>query len=336
MHCVVNIKDMLAKLTGLAESIEYRVNLLLKEQKAIADDHLELLRVVESFAPLPTKPNKDKEQTGHSRHYRSLSALMAASGAAGLILGNPLKDATCSALSVFKLYSDKKDLKKDISNLKAQKNSFAEAMKILQTTNERKFVLLGSEISKTQENVKMIRDVVDNRLTVTSRTIDQITRSLKFTNHCVLHTKHLSNLVFKVENYTSYLDLVYTHLKAYRSAFVSYRTNLYLAVSSFLSGYVTPNFLKPNRPAEIVLELTMEEVHRGRKLTPCIQLGYEATYYGVQIELEVSILASGFTVVLGIPMNSKSATFKILRAITLYQPNGYGSTGSLYHFCYDH
>ena len=60
MYCVVRTNDMLAKLAGLAESIEYRVNLLLKEQKAIADNHLELLRIAESFASLPTKQNEDK------------------------------------------------------------------------------------------------------------------------------------------------------------------------------------------------------------------------------------------------------------------------------------
>ena len=55
-YCVVSTNDMLAKLAGLAESMEYR-----------ADDYLELLRVAESFAPLPTKQKEDKEQTGHSR-----------------------------------------------------------------------------------------------------------------------------------------------------------------------------------------------------------------------------------------------------------------------------
>ena len=87
---------MLAKLAGIAESIEYRVNLLLKEQKAIADDQFELLRVAESFAPLPSKQNEDKEQTGHSRQRRLIPAFMAASGAAGLILGNPLNMKRCS------------------------------------------------------------------------------------------------------------------------------------------------------------------------------------------------------------------------------------------------
>ena len=243
--------------------------------------------------------------------------MIAASGAAGPILGNPLKDAACSVLSIFKLCSDNKDLKKDISTLMAQQNSFAEAMKTVQTANDKKFVLLGSEISRTQENVKAVRDVVENRFAATFRALDHLTRSLNFCDYCVVHTKHFSNLVFKVENYTSYLDFVFTHLKTYRSAFVSYRTNLYSAVLSLSSGYVTPNFLTPNRLAEIVHELTMEEVHRSTKLTPAMQVGHEATYYEVQIVLEVSILASGISVVLGIPMNSKSATFNIFRAVPL-------------------
>ena len=215
MYCVANTKDVLAKLAGSVESIEYRVDLLLKEQKAIAGDHLELLRVVESVAPLPTKLNEDKEHTRYFRQRRFIPALMAASGAAGLILGNPLKDAACSTLSILKLCSDNNDLKKDISTLMAQQNFFAEAMKTVQTTNERKFAFLGSEISKTKENVKAIRDVFENCFAATSRAIDQLTRSLNFFDHCVVHTKNFSNLVFKFENYTSYLGLVFTYLKAY-------------------------------------------------------------------------------------------------------------------------
>ena len=221
---------------------------------------------------------------------------MAASGAAGLILGNPLKDAACSALSILKLCSDIIDLKKDISTLMAQQNSFAEAMKTVQTTNDRKVVLLGPEISKPQDNVKAIRDVFEKRFTATSGAIDQFIRSLNFFDHCVVHTKHVSNLVFKVENYTSYLNIFYTHPKANRSTFVSNRTNIYSAISSLSSNYVTPFFSTTNRLAEIVHKLTMEEVHCGIKLTPAIQIVYEATYYEFQIVIEVLILASSISV----------------------------------------
>ena len=79
----------------------------------------------------------------------------------------------------------------------------------------------------------------------------------------------------------------------------------------------------------------MKEVHRGTKLTQAIQIGYEATYYEFQTVLEFSILASGISVVLGIPIKSKSATFKVLRAFPVYQPNDDGSTASLYQFLHD-
>ena len=79
----------------------------------------------------------------------------------------------------------------------------------------------------------------------------------------------------------------------------------------------------------------MEAVQRGTKLTPTLQVAYEATYYEVQNVLEVSILASAVSVALGKLMNSKSATFNILRAIPLYQPNDDGSTASWYQFRHD-
>ena len=79
----------------------------------------------------------------------------------------------------------------------------------------------------------------------------------------------------------------------------------------------------------------MEEVHRGTKLTPAIQACYETKYYEVQFVLEASIPASGISSVLGIPLNPKSATFNILRAIPLSQPNENGSTTSRYQFRHD-
>ena len=80
----------------------------------------------------------------------------------------------------------------------------------------------------------------------------------------------------------------------------------------------------------------MGEVHRGTKPTLAIQVSYKATYCEVEFVLQVSILASGIFVVLGTPMNSKSATFNILRAIPLYQPNEDSSIVSLYQFPHDY
>ena len=202
----------------------------------------------------------------------------------------------------------------------ARQNYFAEEMKMVQTANDR----------------QSDWDVVENQFTATSRAIDQLTRPLNCFAHFVLYTKHFSNVIFKVENHISYLDIVYTHLKAYGSAFVSYRANLYSAVSSLTSGYVTPKFLTTNRLAEIVQELTVEKVHRGTKSRPAIQVGYGAMYSEVRIVLEVSILASGISVAPGLSMNSISSKISILRATPMYQPNEDGSIASLYQFRYNY
>ena len=80
----------------------------------------------------------------------------------------------------------------------------------------------------------------------------------------------------------------------------------------------------------------MKDVHCGTKLTPSIQVGYEIAFYKICIVLHVCILASGICVELGIPKSSKSATFNILRAIPLYQPNEGDFATSLYQIRHEY
>ena len=73
------------------------------------------------------------------------------------------------------------------------------------------------------------------------------------------------------------------HLNIYRASIVSFKTSIHSAVSSFSSGFVPPNFLTSDQIAAIVEDLTTEEIRRGTKSTPAIQVGFEATYYEAQI-----------------------------------------------------
>ena len=125
------------------------------------------------------------------------------------------------------------------------------------------------------------------------------------------------------------------HLKSYPPSLVSHKTFMFSAVSSPSSGFVPLNFLTADKIAQIVEDLTAEEIRRGKKLTPAIQVGFEATYYEVQIVLEVTVRHEGLSIVLGIPMNSKSSTFDVYRAIPLHQPNEDGTTASVYHFSHE-
>ena len=135
-----------------------------------------------------------------------------------------------------------------------------------------------------------------------------------------------------IRSLVSDLGSLYTNIKAYRAAFYAYKINLFSTISSLAGGHITPQFLLPAEIAAIVKDLSEDEVRRGTKLSPAIQPGPEAIYYEIQLVLEIALIPSGISVVLGIPMNSRSSTFAIYKAIPLYQPNGDNKTASIFTF----
>ena len=79
-------------------------------------------------------------------------------------------------------------------------------------------------------------------------------------------------------------------------------------------------------------QVAAEEIRIDSKLTPATPSAFEAIYYELQVVLEVTMFSLGISFVLGIPMNSKAATYKVFKAKHLYQPNDDGKTASLYQF----
>ena len=270
--------------------------------------------------------------TPHYRQRRLVPALMGAYGVAGLVLSNPIQYAACKTLSIFSLCSDNSVLKNNVRNILQRQTTFEKSLHRVQEANDENFFLLGTEIADTQKSVEALRDVLDARLNATGEAIRQLDSRLIIKSNCMSIQRQFEIIVDKIHNNTSYLDLAYMHLKSYRASFVSYKTSMYSAVSSLSSGFVPPNFLTPDELAAIVENLSAEEICRGTKLTPAIQFGSEAIYYEVPIVLEVTVLQEGLSIVLGIPMNSKSSTFDVYRAIRLHQPNEDGTTASVYHF----
>ena len=331
--CPIAMYTSQDRANGLPESIEYRVYLLADERSAIAQDYAELLRLASSFAPPPMQPHSIG--TPHHRQRRLVPALMAATGVAGLVLGNPIPNAACKALSILSLCSDNSALKNNVRNLLQRQATFEKSLHRVEGANDEKFSLLGKEIADTQKSVETLRHVIDARLNATGETIRQLDCRLIIMSNCMSIQRQFEIFVDKVHNYTSYWDVAYMHLKSYRASFVSYKTSMYSAVSSLSSGFVPPNFLTPDQLTAIVADLTAEEIRRGTKLTPAIQVGFEATYDEVQIVLETTVLQEGLSIVLGIPMNPKSSTFDVYRAIPLHQPNEDGMTASVYRFPYE-
>ena len=250
------------------------------ERSAITQDYAELLRVASSFAPPPMQL---PSISSHHRERRLVHALMAAFGVAGLVLGNPIGNAACKALFIFSLCSDNSALKNNVRNLLQRQATLEKSLHRVQQANDEKFFLLATEIADTQKSVEALRDVIDARLNATEEAIRHLDSRLIIMSNCMSIQRQFEIIVDKVQYYTSYLDLAYMHLKSYRASFVSYKTSMYSAVSSLSSGFVPPNFLTPDQLAAIVKDLTAKEIRRGTKLKPAIQVGFEATYYEVQL-----------------------------------------------------
>ena len=263
---------------------------------------------------------------------RAIGLIAAAVGAAGLILGDPVKDAACSARSIFRLCSDNTELEADVENLLKQQTVFQKTLARVQNRNGEYFFLLGNEIKETQESVAKNTEVVSDKLQNLDVELREIKGVITHLVDCNEHLAQTTNFYQQLQEYISYLNLLYTHVKSYRAAIYAYKIALFSTLSSLAASYVTPQFFVPDQLASIVKELANDEILRGTKLSLAIRVGHEAIYYAIQLVLEVTFLSSGVSVILGISMNSKSSTSDIYLATLLYQPNADSDTASLHQF----
>ena len=310
----------------LFDQLEEKLSLIQREIDAAHTDQNQLVEVASSFLPPSIKPDH-----GTARSKRAVGIIAAAAGAAGLVLGSPVKDAACSALSIFNLCTDNKDLEENVDHVMATQKQFQAVLERVQTKNDENFFILGNEIKETQESVQKITEIVGGQIKLLQTELLHIKGVIASISVCNVH--FTQNMIFmqQIRDYVDHLGTLYTHIKSYRAAFYAYKIALFSTISSLAAGYVTPQFLLPSQLATIVSELASDEIFRGTKLSPAIRAGQEAIYYEIQMVLEVSLLSRGISVVLGIPMNSKKP-FNVFQATPLYQPNDDGDTASIYHF----
>ena len=198
-------------------------------------------------------------------------------------MGDPVKDAACSALSIFSLCSDNTELEADVENMLKQLTVFQKTLERVQNRNDENFFLLGNEIKEMQESVAKITEVVNDNLQKLDVELREIKDVIAHLYDCNAHLAQTMSFSQQLQEYISYLNSLYTHVKSYRAAFYAYKIALFSTLSSLAAGYVTPQFLLPDQLASIVKELANDEFLRGRKLSPAIHAGHEAIYYEIQL-----------------------------------------------------
>ena len=138
----------------LTQQLENRINLVKQEMSASVKDQNGLSEITKSFLPQIHRT----EEASIKRTRRFIGAAAAIGAGAGLILGDPIKDAECTALSIFKICNDNSQLSPDVEAALDIQQQTVLTLQRVQAKNDDNFFLLGNEVKETQHNVKQIRE----------------------------------------------------------------------------------------------------------------------------------------------------------------------------------
>ena len=122
----------------LFDQLEEKLSLIQKGINVAHRDQNQIVEVALSFLPRSIKPDH-----GTARSKRAVGRIAAAAGATGLVLGNPVKHAACSAVSIFNLCTDTKDLEENVDHVMATQKQFQAVLERLQTKNDENFFYSG-------------------------------------------------------------------------------------------------------------------------------------------------------------------------------------------------
>ena len=123
-----------------------------------------LSAIAESFFPpiasleTPRQRRSIDEEEPHNRTRRPIGAVAALAAGTGFILGEPIKDAACNALSIFNLCDSDEKLERELDQVTKQPKTQQQAFQTVQEQNNEKLALLRDEIRLTQKSVKLIKE----------------------------------------------------------------------------------------------------------------------------------------------------------------------------------
>ena len=263
MSCFLTFNQIHEKLTILDKEIE--------ESKA---DRNRWVEIATSFLPQQLMLAVN---TG-SRNPSAFGLIAAAASAAGLILADPVKDAACSALSIFSLCSENTELQADVNNLLQQQTVLQKTLERVQDRIDELFFLLGNEKQQTQESVAKITEVVNDNLRKLEVEIRETKGAISHLVECNAHLAQTLIFYQQLQEYISFLNSLYAHVNSFRAPFYAYKIGLFSTLLSLATGYVTPHFLRLDQLASIVTKLANDEFLRRARLSHPIRVGYEAIY----------------------------------------------------------
>ena len=120
--------------------------------------------IAESFFPPTASLGNSRQRRSiaeeelHNRTRRLIGAVAALAAGTEFILGKPIKDVACNALSIFDLCDSTEELERELDQVTKQQKTHQQAFQMVQDKNNEKLALLRDEIRLTQESFERIKN----------------------------------------------------------------------------------------------------------------------------------------------------------------------------------
>ena len=199
------------KLALLLQQLEARVSFLENELTAALEEEKSLLDIAKSL--IPPGARRDQQPGGWS--HRAIGAIAALAAGAGIVLGEPIKNAACNALSIFYLCKNNDASSRDVDDILRTQEAIVKNLERVQTRNDKNFFLLWNEIKGTQEGVRKLKELVAVRFKQMEFYLVNATLFLARTSLACDHVivRHM-HLLQAITIYVYHMGTLYTHLKA--------------------------------------------------------------------------------------------------------------------------
>ena len=156
-----------------------------------------------------------KEDEPHNRTRRLIRAVAAFAAGTRFILGEPIKHAACSALSIFNLCDSTDDLERKLDKVTKQQKTQQQAFQTVQHQNDEKPALLRHEVRLTQENVERIKDDIYTHIFYKLERIYFLEDAFR----CNQLESAYPHFLRSSQLYLSQISTLCTHFQAFRASF---------------------------------------------------------------------------------------------------------------------
>ena len=293
--------------------------------KSVENEHLSATMEVKNLKTEIEGFLKMDPLTGLNRKKRGAAAVALGLGAATGIFGAGLglgSQVGCALRGIFGTCQDmskanQRNIKKLYKDIGAMKD---EVLRVQNVSNE-KFFLVAAELKELRKHQDSMTRTQKENMHEIERQFEILNDNVGSLRDCVAFLYSRDEILHNSDVLVGLLLNVLGHVRAYRSAFYTYRINLLNSVPTLLQKLLPPSLISKKQLKEILTILTTMQTQRGNRLSLAIPMPEILAYYESQLIIDLAATDVGIVCHLAIPMASSQTVLTVYRANLIPMPD---------------